>query len=139
VGVEILEAARQVGDLSSLRKVNLEGLGPPVAKGKPPSTIVADHIVLDEQGRAWIDDTNVKVIEVVLAKIGFGWFPEKIHEEYPHLSMAQIHAAFAYYYDHQAEFDAEIDRQDREYQARRAAQGCDSSLHRKWRAAGQLP
>jgi uncharacterized protein (DUF433 family)/uncharacterized protein YuzE len=138
VGVDILEAGNQIGDLSSLRQVLLEGLGPPVAKGKPPSTIVANHIVLDEQRRGWIDDTNVKVIEVVLAKIAYGWDPEKIHEEYPHLSLAQIHAAFAYYYDHHAEFDAEIDRQDREYQARRAAQGNDSPLHRKLRAAGKL-
>jgi uncharacterized protein (DUF433 family)/uncharacterized protein YuzE len=121
VGIEILEAGKRIGDLSALRQVFLEGLGPPVAKGKPPSTIVANHIVLDEERRAWIDDTNVKVIEVVLAKIAYGWDPEKIHEEYPHLSLAQIHAAFAYSYDHQAEFDAEIDRQDREFQTRRAA------------------
>jgi uncharacterized protein (DUF433 family)/uncharacterized protein YuzE len=139
VGVEILGAARRFGDLTPLRQVFLEGLGPPVAEGKPPSTMVANHIVLDERGRAWIDDTNVKVIEVVLDKMGFGWGPEKIHEEHPHLSLGQIHAAFSYYYDHQADFDAEIERQDREYQAGRAAQGNDTPLHRKLRAAGKLP
>jgi hypothetical protein len=30
------------------------------------------HIVLDDRGRGWIDDTNVKVIEVVLDKVGWG-------------------------------------------------------------------
>jgi hypothetical protein len=30
------------------------------------------HIWLDEQGRGWIDDANVKVIEVVLDKLGYG-------------------------------------------------------------------
>src|SRR6266542_4553562 len=31
------------------------------------------HIRLDEQVRPWIDDTNVKVIEVVLDHLGYGW------------------------------------------------------------------
>ena len=30
------------------------------------------HIWLDERGYAWIDDTNTKVIEVVLDKLGYG-------------------------------------------------------------------
>lgn len=28
----------------------------------------------------------------------------------PHLSLAQVHAALAYYFDHQAELDAEMER-----------------------------
>jgi hypothetical protein len=30
------------------------------------------HIRLDEQGRPWVDDTNVKVIEVVLDHFACG-------------------------------------------------------------------
>jgi hypothetical protein len=30
------------------------------------------HIHLDERGRAWIDDTNTKVIEVVLDQRAYG-------------------------------------------------------------------
>jgi uncharacterized protein (DUF433 family) len=57
------------------------------------------HIWLDERGRAWIDDRNVKVIEVVLDKLGSGLTPAQIYEEHYHwLSLAQIHAAFAYYW-----------------------------------------
>jgi len=68
------------------------------------------HIHLDEHGVAWIDNTKVKVIEVVLDKLAHGSSPEEIHFQYPHLSLAQIHAALAYYYDHQVELDAEIQR-----------------------------
>jgi uncharacterized protein (DUF433 family) len=69
------------------------------------------HIYLDDSGRAWIDNTNVKVNEVVLDKLGEGLNPEQIFEEhYRRISMAQIHAALSYYYDHQAEFDHEIER-----------------------------
>jgi uncharacterized protein (DUF433 family) len=78
------------------------------------------HIYLADDGRAWIDDTNTKVIEVVLDQIGYKLSPEQMHEDHPHLSLAQIHAALAYYYDHKAEFDAEIERQYRRYQEMRA-------------------
>ena len=33
---------------------------------------------------------------------------EQIQEAYPHLSLGQIYAALAYYYDHQEQVDAEI-------------------------------
>src|ERR687886_307628 len=74
------------------------------------STAVTTHIRIDENGVAWIDDTQVKVIEVVIDKIAHGSSPEEIHFQYPHLSLAQIHAALAYYYDNQPALDAEIER-----------------------------
>ena len=66
------------------------------------------HIFLDEQGVAWIDRTNVKVIEVAIDSATLGMTPEQIHETYPDLSLAQIHAALAYYHDHKDALDAEI-------------------------------
>lgn len=80
-------------------------------------TAITSHIYLDEKGRAWIDDTNIKVIEVVLDKLAYGWSPEEIHEQHSHLSLAQIHAALSYYYDHQSEIDAEMEQQDKEIEA----------------------
>lgn len=97
------------------------------------------HVWLDEKGRAWIDDTNTKVIEVVLDKIGFGLSPEEIHTEHPHLSLAQIHGALAYYYDHQSDLDAQIAEREQLVAAMRAAQGVDTPLHRKLRAMGKIP
>ena len=68
------------------------------------------HICLDTEGVAWIDDTNVKVVEVVLDKLAHGSSVEEMHFQFPHLSLAQIHAALSWYHDHQAEMDAEIRR-----------------------------
>ena len=31
------------------------------------------HIWLDEQGKAWVDDTNTKVIEIVKDVLAYGW------------------------------------------------------------------
>lgn len=73
--------------------------------------LTTTHIELDEKRVAWIQGTRIKVIEVALDKIANGSSPEEIHFQYPHLSLAQIHSALAYYYDHEAEFDAEITRQ----------------------------
>ncbi|HEX8919827.1 MAG TPA: DUF433 domain-containing protein, partial [Pyrinomonadaceae bacterium] len=66
------------------------------------STSALAHIEIDDNGVAWIDDTKVKVIEVVIDKIAHGSSPEEMHFQYPHLSLSQIHAALAYYYDNQA-------------------------------------
>ena len=96
------------------------------------------HIHLDERGVAWIDDTNTKVIEVVLDKVAYGLNPEEIHHEHPHLALAQIYAALTYYYDHQAEIDAEIERQVRRVEAL-ARQAGDSPVRKRLRALGKLP
>lgn len=59
-----------------------------------------------------IDGTRMKVIHLVRAKRAHGWSPEEMKFQYPHLSLAQIHAALAYYYDHQEALDADIERRD---------------------------
>lgn len=76
--------------------------------------VAAPHIRQDDRGVAWIDEANVKVIEVVLDRLAYGWSPEEIHFQHPDLSLAQIHAALAFYYDNQSDLDAEIARQERE-------------------------
>lgn len=78
------------------------------------STLATTHIEIDASGVAWIAGANTKVLEVALDKIAYGWSPEEIHFQHPHLSLAQIHSALAYYYDHQQEIDAEIERRRRE-------------------------
>jgi uncharacterized protein (DUF433 family) len=88
------------------------------------------HIRLDERGRPWVDDTNVKVIEVVLDHLAYGWNAETIQENHPHLSLAQVYAALAWYYDHQIELDGEIERQEKRIHALRAARG-PSPLQRR--------
>jgi len=45
--------------------------------------------------------------------MAYGWSPEEMHRQHPHLSMAQIHAALSYYYEHQAEVDADIEHRNR--------------------------
>jgi len=99
--------------------------------------IAAPHIKRDDRGVAWIDDTNVKVIEVVLDRLAYGWSPEEIHFQHPALSLAQIHAALTYYYDHQPALDAEIAGQQDEVRRLREQAG-ESPLVARLKARGLL-
>ncbi len=99
--------------------------------------VATAHVHSDERGVAWIDDTNVKVIEVALDVLAHGSSPEEIHLQHPHLSLAQVHAALACYYDHQDAFDAAIERQLREVEAL-AARAADSPVRQRLRALGKL-
>jgi len=101
------------------------------------STVAPPHVNLDERGVAWIDDTNVKVIEVVLDRLAYGWSPEEIHFQHPDLSLGQIHAALAYYYDHQAELDKVIASESEHVRRLRDA-AAESPLVTRLKANGLL-
>jgi uncharacterized protein (DUF433 family) len=94
------------------------------------------HILLDDAGVAWIDDTNVKVLEVVLDWQAQGWSPEEIHFQHPHLSLAQIHAALSFYHDHRDEIDRQLQAR-REFADDLRAQQGDTPVHARLRAAGK--
>ena len=69
-----------------------------------------EHILSDEDRVPRIADTTTKVIEVVLDQQAYGWSPEEIQYQHPYLTLGQIHAALAYYWDHRAELDEDIQR-----------------------------
>jgi uncharacterized protein (DUF433 family) len=103
-----------------------------------PEAVVTTHVWIDADGRAWIDQTNVKVIEVVLDHLAYGWSPEEMHYQHPHLSLAQIHAALAYYFDNQAKFDEQIE-QNSQLAKKLATETKDSPLRQRLRRLGKLP
>jgi uncharacterized protein (DUF433 family) len=78
------------------------------------ASLVSTHIEIDDQGVASITGANTKVVEIVLDKLAYGWSPEEIHFQHPHLSLAQIHSALAYYYDNQQKLDSEIEERHEE-------------------------
>ena len=94
------------------------------------TTVFATQIELDDQGVAWIGGTKVKVIEVVLDKMAYGWSPEEIHFQHPHLSLAQIHGALTYYYENQSQLDVQI-KHRLEQAGKLAGQVSDAAFRRK--------
>gem|GEM_PF-263926 len=68
------------------------------------------HVVLDEKKVPYIQNTTMKVVELVIEKKVYGWSPEELYLQHPYLNLGQIHSALAYYYDHINEIDRDIER-----------------------------
>jgi uncharacterized protein (DUF433 family) len=69
-----------------------------------------EHVVLSKEGTPFIEGTPTKVVELVLSYLSSGSSPEELHLNYPYLSLGQIHSALAYYWDHKAELDQDIEQ-----------------------------
>jgi uncharacterized protein (DUF433 family) len=67
------------------------------------------HVEMDEQNRPIIAGTRFKVRVLIALSQRNGWNADELHKQFPDLSMAQIHSAFAYYWDHKDEIDQAIE------------------------------
>ena len=56
---------------------------------------------------------RIRVSQIVIDYLNHGWSAAEIVIHYPHLELAEVHSAMAYYFDHQAEIDGEIDEEQR--------------------------
>ena len=80
----------------------------------------------------------MRVEQLVSLMEARGLTPEEVHEELPHLSMAEIHAALSYYYDHKDEVDrAVVER--RAYIAQMRAAAEETPGRKKLRELGLRP
>ena len=62
----------------------------------------------DGQARAYITGTRIRVQDVYFQSEVHGQSADQIVDAFPHLTLAQVHAALAYYFDHQDEIQQEI-------------------------------
>jgi uncharacterized protein (DUF433 family) len=58
-------------------------------------------------GRPCVGGTGIRVIDIAMAHLFHQRTPDEISSDYA-LSLAQVHAALAYYYEHKSELDADI-------------------------------
>lgn len=89
----------------------------------PAGTVVYEHVVLTPGtcgGRPRIDGTRIRVQDVMIWHERLGRSAEEIVRDFPQLSLAQIYAALAYYYDHRAEIDAHLQEDEQTVQAMKA-------------------
>jgi uncharacterized protein (DUF433 family) len=85
------------------------------------------HVEQGAQGEPLIAGTTMKVIELVMAQRAHGFSPEELSFQHPYLSMGQVHGALAFYWDHRATLDAEIERTRAKVQQERS-DAADSPL-----------
>jgi uncharacterized protein (DUF433 family) len=96
-----------------------------------------EHIVLDEEGVPWIRGANTKVVELVEEVKSHGWSPEELAYQHSHLTLGQVHSALAYFWDHQEEIEADLDRREALVEEIRREVG-QHPLIDKLRAQGQI-
>src|SRR5947208_6044000 len=67
------------------------------------------HIVKTESQPARLERLpRIRVAQIAIDYLNNGWSADEICLHYPHLKQAEVHSAMAYYFDCQAEIDAEI-------------------------------
>jgi uncharacterized protein (DUF433 family) len=72
------------------------------------TTVRYEHIKLESGKKAVIGDTGMKVSYLVSMQIAYGWSAEELGIQFPHVSLGQIYAALAYYFDNKDAVEAEI-------------------------------
>ena len=102
-----------------------------------PATPYA-HIEITPDGTLVLSKTKTKVLEIVLDRLAHHWDVDEIHRQHPHLTLAQICSALAYYYDHKAELDQVIEKQLRQVDRIKTRLG-KSPVRQKLEDLGLLP
>jgi hypothetical protein len=81
---------------------------------------------------------RIRVAQIVIDYRNHGWSADEICIHYPHLKLAEVHSAMAYYFDHQSEIDGEIEAEQRVIEeSRKNATPTPAEL--RLRAQGLLP
>jgi uncharacterized protein (DUF433 family) len=96
------------------------------------AVLIIEHIEQSPDvahGAPRISGTRIRVQDVVAWHVRGDWSIAQIVKEFG-LSPAQVHAALAYYYDHQAEIDRTLD-QDGPVERGREAQDLKERLARR--------
>jgi len=84
--------------------------------------IVYPHIEKPDNQPAYLrSHPRVRVAQIVMDYLAYGWSVEEMCRQHPYLSLAEIHAAMGYYFDHRSEIDQEIQAEWQQVQADEAA------------------
>lgn len=96
----------------------------PKAEGATPSAI-REHVVRTPDtcgGKPRIAGSRIQVKHVAVWHERMGQTPARIVSEFPHLTLADIYAALAYYHDHREEIDADIIAEREQYEDMKATE-----------------
>jgi uncharacterized protein (DUF433 family) len=84
------------------------------------ATILSINLIVSNpkirSGRPIIDGTTLRVQDIAIAHVHKGYTLDEVVKAYPTVTLAQVHAALAYYYEHREEIDQQIAADDKLYQ-----------------------
>ena len=85
------------------------------------TTVLYPHLEIDTSGEARLTRLpRIRVSMIAADYLGHGWSADQIAEQYPHLQLAEIHAALTYYFDHKDSIDAQLRTELKECSDRQA-------------------
>lgn len=96
------------------------------------------YIHLDARNVPFIEGTTLKVVELVVSHLTYGWSPEELHFQYPHVALSKIYSALSYYWDYKEVLDQDIQRRSERVRVLREKAGA-SLVAAKLRAQGLMP
>jgi uncharacterized protein (DUF433 family) len=85
------------------------------ATGPPPERVRIVRTPGTCGGKPRIDGHRITVKHIVLDHQRGGMSPNEIVSAYPSLTLSDVYAALAFYHDHRADIDADIDDDDDHY------------------------
>ena len=94
-------------------------------------------IQVDDRQVARIAGSRIKVMHLVMEVQANGYMPQQLHEQFPHLKLAQIYAALTYYHDHKEQVDRQINEATQLVEQLRA-QAEETPFHKRLREAGRI-
>lgn len=128
----LLERARLDGEV----EISIQG-DRLVIRALPPTRPSAQGVELDDRHVPMLSGTTMKLIQLVSEHLAYGWSPEELKYQHPDLSLGQIYAALAYYWNHQETIDQEIERQSRAVEELRRA-SLESPARSRLKDQGEL-
>jgi uncharacterized protein (DUF433 family) len=81
--------------------------------------VISDPLIC--VGQPHVQGTRITVQRIALEVEQLGMTPDEVLAAHPHLTLAQVHAALAYFYDHRQEIEwsaKELDAIEQELRAR---------------------
>jgi uncharacterized protein (DUF433 family) len=91
----------------------------------PAPLTIADHIVITPGtcgGKPRIAGHRIKVQHIAIWHERMGMSPQQIVADYPGITLADIYAALAYYYDHREEIEKDIAEGERLFEELKKSQ-----------------
>ena len=87
-----------------------------------PVELIYPHITKEPAKPARLEQhPRTRVAMIVADYLWRGWSAEEIARQYPYLTLAEVHAAMTYYFDHRQEIEDELLAEYREVEEWRKA------------------
>jgi Protein of unknown function (DUF433) len=80
---------------------------------------------------------RIRVAQIAMDYLVHGWSVDEMCHQHPYLTLAEAHAAMAYYFDHQADIDREINEEIHQVE-RDQTQARRSAVYHRLRAQSPL-